>query len=70
MSGPDGGWDTARAAASAAGIPVKLATGPTLETIVAEAGQPDVTAVVLGTRGAQGDGGPPATSPWVSRPLS
>ena len=49
-----GGWDTARAAASAAGIPVKLVTGPTLETIVAEAGQPDVTAVVLGTRGGPG----------------
>jgi nucleotide-binding universal stress UspA family protein len=49
-----GGWDTARAAASAAGIPVKIATGPTLESIVAEAGQTDVTAVVLGTRGATG----------------
>ena len=46
-----GGWETARAAASAAGIPVKLATGPTLQTIVEEAGQPDVTAIVLGTRG-------------------
>jgi nucleotide-binding universal stress UspA family protein len=49
-----GGWATASAAASAAGVPITLATGDTLETIVAEAGKPDVTAVVLGTRGASG----------------
>ena len=37
-----------RQAAAAAGVRVKLAAGPTLETIVAEASQPDVMAVVLG----------------------
>jgi hypothetical protein len=52
--GAGGGWETARAAAAAAGVRVKLAAGPALETIVAEAGKPDVTAVVLGTGGAHG----------------
>ena len=52
------GWETAQAAADAAGVHLRLLSGRALERIIQEAGRPDVVAVVLGARATPGGARP------------
>jgi nucleotide-binding universal stress UspA family protein len=52
------GARTARAAAAAAGVPLRLTSRPVVRSIAAAAADPDVAAVVLGARAAHGGATP------------
>jgi nucleotide-binding universal stress UspA family protein len=54
----EGGWESARAAAEAAGVALTIAEGPTLPTILEHAAAPDVQAVVVGARRTPGGSRP------------